>query len=85
MSPQANRPEGRQQMYQVLQEWRTDECLAGVRDEAELNRLPAAERTEWRKLWADVSALQQRVEPAKKVGPAGSTLEAAPPPRAVIR
>jgi tetratricopeptide (TPR) repeat protein len=37
--------------------WRTDVDLAGVRDQAALAKLPAAERQEWRRLWADVDTL----------------------------
>jgi len=35
----------------------TDDALASVRDPAELAKLPAAEREEWQRLWADVAAV----------------------------
>src|SRR5207237_4414283 len=40
-----------------LSEWQSDPDLAGVRDPVELAKLPAAEREQWRRLWADVAAL----------------------------
>ncbi len=36
--------------------WRTDTDLAAVRDQVPLAKLPATEREEWRRLWADVDA-----------------------------
>ena len=36
--------------------WQTDSALASVRDPAEPAKLPAAEREQWRLLWADVAA-----------------------------
>jgi serine/threonine-protein kinase len=39
-----------------LTTWRTVADLADVRDQAPLAKLPAAERDEWRRLWADVDA-----------------------------
>ena len=39
-----------------LTTWRTDTDLAAVRDQAPLAQLPATERDEWRRLWADVDA-----------------------------
>jgi serine/threonine-protein kinase len=36
---------------------RTDLAYAGVRDPAALDRLPAAERKEWQRFWADVAEL----------------------------
>jgi hypothetical protein len=44
----------------TLAHWRADADLAGVRDKAELARLPEAERAAWRGLWADVAAMRQR-------------------------
>jgi tetratricopeptide (TPR) repeat protein len=40
-----------------LSGWQTEPALAGVRDEAALAKLPAAEREQWQGLWADVAAL----------------------------
>jgi tetratricopeptide (TPR) repeat protein len=36
--------------------WLTDPTLASVRDPAALAKLPAAEREQWQRLWADVAA-----------------------------
>jgi serine/threonine protein kinase/Flp pilus assembly protein TadD len=36
--------------------WRTDAALAGVRDQAALEKLSDDERREWQRLWADVAA-----------------------------
>jgi tetratricopeptide (TPR) repeat protein len=36
--------------------WPTDPAFASVRDPAELAKLPAAEREQWQRLWADVAA-----------------------------
>ena len=38
----------------TLTHWKQDPDLVGVRDTAQLARLPEAERKEWRLLWADV-------------------------------
>jgi hypothetical protein len=45
---------------------RTDGWLSEVRDEDGLAKLPAAERDEWKKLWADVDALLQKASPENK-------------------
>jgi hypothetical protein len=39
-----------------LSHWLADTDLSGVRDPEPLAKLPAAERSEWEKLWADVKA-----------------------------
>jgi serine/threonine-protein kinase len=52
----------RTRVQQVLRHWQTDADLAGVREPAELARLPAEERQTWQKLWADVDALLKRSE-----------------------
>ena len=39
-----------------LATWLSDPALAGVRDPAELAKLPDAEREQWQRLWADVAA-----------------------------
>jgi tetratricopeptide (TPR) repeat protein len=38
--------------------WQTDAVLGGVRDPAALAKLPADERADWQRLWADVAALR---------------------------
>jgi tetratricopeptide (TPR) repeat protein len=51
----------RQAVRQGLSHWRADPALAGVRDKAALEKLPAAERDAWRKFWADVDDLRKRI------------------------
>jgi tetratricopeptide (TPR) repeat protein len=46
--------------------WQTDPALAGVRDRAALDKLPAEERAAWAKLWADVAALLKKAQTAAK-------------------
>jgi tetratricopeptide (TPR) repeat protein len=41
----------------AVKAWLTDAALAGVRDEAALEKLPAAERERWRRFWAEVDRL----------------------------
>jgi hypothetical protein len=45
------------QRARVLQNWRADKALAGVRDEERLAKLPQAHRAAWRGLWAEVEKL----------------------------
>jgi serine/threonine-protein kinase len=40
-----------------LSGWQTEPALAGVRDGPALAKLPAAEREQWQRLWAEVAAL----------------------------
>ena len=44
----------------ALRYWQADAALAGVRDAAELAKLPADEQEAWHKLWADVEALLKK-------------------------
>jgi serine/threonine-protein kinase len=48
-----------------LTHWLEDADLASVRGEQSLAALPDAEREGWRKLWADVAALREKVTPKK--------------------
>jgi serine/threonine-protein kinase len=41
-----------------LAAWQTEPALTSVRDPAALAKLPAAEREQWQRLWADVAALR---------------------------
>jgi len=56
------KPEARATVRQTLQHWQKDPDLAGLRDQAALDKLPAAERDAWQRLWADVGALLQRAQ-----------------------
>jgi hypothetical protein len=48
---------GRSHLARSLASWRKEAALAGLRDKAELDKLPAEERAACEKLWADVAAL----------------------------
>jgi hypothetical protein len=45
----------------TLNRWHRDPALTGVRDESALAKLPASERAEWIKLWADAAALRKKL------------------------
>jgi serine/threonine protein kinase/Flp pilus assembly protein TadD len=65
----------------LIQHWRADGDLAGIRDEGEFKKLPATEQADWRKLWADVAALQAKLEGLTRGSLAGSTADM--PPREI--
>jgi tetratricopeptide (TPR) repeat protein len=50
------RESGKWAVSWVLVAWQTEKALAGVRDRAALAKLPAEERKEWERFWADVTA-----------------------------
>jgi tetratricopeptide (TPR) repeat protein len=50
----------RADVRQSLRRWQEDADLAGVREAAALDRLPEAERAEWKKLWTDGEALRKK-------------------------
>jgi eukaryotic-like serine/threonine-protein kinase len=57
----------------VLEQWKRDSDLAGIRDADRLAKLPATEQSVWRTLWADVDALlkpaaRPKAIEAKKLG-----------------
>jgi tetratricopeptide (TPR) repeat protein len=52
--------EQRRLVVDRLEHWQRDTDLVGVRDDAELAKLPEAERVAFRKLWADVDALLKK-------------------------
>ncbi|HVS35086.1 MAG TPA: hypothetical protein VMS17_05855 [Gemmataceae bacterium] len=56
-------PQARVTANEFLQHWQEDSDLAGVRDAAALEKLPEAERADWKKPWADVNALLKMVSP----------------------
>jgi eukaryotic-like serine/threonine-protein kinase len=51
-----------------LKGWKQAEALAGVREPKSLAGFPEQERREWLRLWADVDALLQRLEPLAGAG-----------------
>jgi hypothetical protein len=48
---------------QTLSHWQQDSDLTGMRDAAELAKLPAAEQKAFAQLWADVAALLKKATP----------------------
>jgi hypothetical protein len=52
-----NVPKTRSTVVQNLRAWQSHRDLAAVRAQAELAKLPEAEREDWRRLWADVDIL----------------------------
>jgi tetratricopeptide (TPR) repeat protein len=55
-------PQARQAARRALTQWRRDPDLGGLRDKAELVRLPEAERQACRDLWAAADALLRRAQ-----------------------
>jgi serine/threonine-protein kinase len=55
----------RDEVQNKLTHWKHDHDLAGIRDEAELAKLPAAERIDCQALWAEVDALLARPQEPK--------------------
>ncbi len=49
-------------VQKTLQHWQEDSDLAGVREAAALAKLPAAERADWEKLWADLIGLLKKAQ-----------------------
>ena len=62
---QSDKQEERKAMVEALGHWREDADLSGLRDEAELTKLPADEREACKKLWADVQALLDKADAMK--------------------
>jgi hypothetical protein len=50
----------RGEIASILQRWQHDPALAGVRDEAALEKLPSEVREAWRKLWQEVDKLRRK-------------------------
>jgi superkiller protein 3 len=59
---QQSNPGVKRAVQQRLTRWQKDFDLAGLRAKAALDKLPAAERDAWQRLWADVAALLQRAQ-----------------------
>jgi tetratricopeptide (TPR) repeat protein len=62
---QSDKPDVHEALHKTLKHWQEDPDLSGLRDAAELAKLPADEREACRKLWADVQALLDKAEPKK--------------------
>jgi Flp pilus assembly protein TadD/tRNA A-37 threonylcarbamoyl transferase component Bud32 len=56
-SKQTDDPKARPQVAQSLRHWQQDPDLAGVRDPAELAKLPPGERAEWEHFWKAVESV----------------------------
>jgi serine/threonine-protein kinase len=54
------RGQARAQVRARMQHWRSDSDFAGVRGNDALARIPAEEREQWERLWAEVDALLRR-------------------------
>jgi hypothetical protein len=66
----SDKPADHQEAVRALDIWLDDADLVGVRDAEPLAKLPAAERAEWEKLWADVKAtLAEAKKPAPPAEP----------------
>ena len=53
-------PGNKELVAKTLTHWKEDADLANVREASTLDKLPEAERKEWRTLWADVDALLEK-------------------------
>ena len=60
---ESDKPQDRAAVVQAIQHLQRDPHLAAVRDA--IDKLPEAERPDWRKLWQDVEALRQRADVPK--------------------
>jgi hypothetical protein len=58
-------PNTSQRALQRAADWQRDADLASVRDKDALDKLPEAERKEWRQFWDDVAALLKKIEVKK--------------------
>jgi hypothetical protein len=54
--------QARAEVRKQLQEWQTWPEFSGLRDTAPLAKLPAAERKDYERLWADVAALLEKAK-----------------------
>jgi formylglycine-generating enzyme required for sulfatase activity len=55
-------PQTRPFIVRILNHWQQDSDLAGIRDQAALDKLPADEKKACSQLWADVAALLKKAE-----------------------
>lgn len=50
-------PGSRARIVRILLHWKKDADLAGIRSASAIDKLPEAERTEWRAFWNDVDMM----------------------------
>jgi len=58
-------PGNKETVAKTLKHWKSDSDLAGIRDEAELAKLPEEERAAFKKLWAEVDGLLAKISVAQ--------------------
>ena len=61
----SDQPDDRAAVVQVLQHWKKESDLAGIRATEALAKLPEAERKEWQAVWAEVDVLLKRAQEPK--------------------
>jgi hypothetical protein len=54
-------PGNKELVAKKLDHWKKDTDLGGLREASALDRLPEAERKEWKALWAEVDGLLAKV------------------------
>ena len=62
---EGDKPEDRMAAVQHMRHWQEDSDLAGLRDAAELAKLPADEQEACKKLWADVQTVLDKADAQK--------------------
>ena len=82
---QSGQPADRGAVQQALRHWQQDADLAGLRDVADLAKLPADEQKAFAQLWADAAALLEKAGGKGNPGspgakPAEKKPDSAPPP-----
>jgi Tfp pilus assembly protein PilF len=65
---ESGKPADRAAMQWALKYWQQDSDLARLRDARGLESLPAGERAEWQRFWADVAALLKKAQGPAKSG-----------------
>jgi superkiller protein 3 len=63
---ESGQPADRAAVQQALRHWQKDRDLAGLRDKAALDKLPAQEQKAFARLWADVAALLKKAQKQAK-------------------
>ena len=63
---ESGKPADRAEVQQTVRGWQKNTDLAGIRDAADLAKLPADERNPCTQLWADVAALAKKAQEKPK-------------------